>query len=151
MQILLPAHHHQPPWLHPPPPRGLPHRLQLPLSPPLPRNLQWPPHNQVSETFNRICCAVVDATNTKNVFSIMTACQYWCRKNLLEWTKKCSWLGVCDGCSACAGEEMSAVFFLVNFYFVVLCCFFLDSPNDVQTRQQPPPPLNQVSGTVYFS
>ena len=39
--------------------------------------------------------------------SFFAACLSWCSKSLKVWDEKCTWPGSCDGCSECAGMQIS--------------------------------------------
>jgi hypothetical protein len=49
--------------------------------------------------------AMGDAVEGTTVSAITTpgGCKQWCAGNKQAWEKKCTWLGLCDGCSDCRG------------------------------------------------
>ena len=51
------------------------------------------------------CSCCFDADGKHIAFAIATACAKWCASHKTkDWTTKCSWSKMCDGCPQCAGE-----------------------------------------------
>jgi len=53
------------------------------------------PHVTIQDT--------VQGTASTITTSVIAACKNWCAANKKEWNKKCTWLGICDGCNECSG------------------------------------------------
>ena len=66
-----------------------------------------------------------DVTINTFAFVIFAACKSWCSTNPREWLDKCEWRGMCDSCSACAGESLWSYCFAVNHCTYMLFNLYL--------------------------